>query len=59
MSAPGVLPPIEECGIVFAVDDVVGDECPDCGGWLSRADTAGNRTCATCDTTFLGIEPLS
>lgn len=46
---------LEQSGMVIAVADVDGDECPDCGGELGPVfGVTKSRTCGTCDTTFLG-----
>lgn len=49
-----------EAGIVFAVADVNGDECPDCGGDLGPVfGTTASRTCRSCETTFIGAGETS
>lgn len=66
MLAPADEPSLEDdidhplAGIVFAVADVDGDDCPDCGGDLGPVwGSAKNRTCTGCDTTFIGARENS
>lgn len=44
-----------DMGMVIAVADPDGDDCPDCGVELGAPfGRGGDRTCPVCDTTFIG-----